>query len=209
MKKLASILISVVLYFAMSFNTLAAERSSTNDKELLFQQIQEINSYLNQQAKPIELKEQTINYNIPLSDGTVAKYSLSLTKKDSEVSPREIFNAVLGTWYFDSDVDLPLHGSISVRTTVNITHVPSGPNDLPRFTAYNGTVSAIPIQYTTVTGTQASTQAIYEQTWYETSGYVGFDISGIAANVYFTQTIRIVDSVENYDKIECYINYDM
>ena len=118
-------------------------------------------------------------------------------------------DAKVGIWNFDSDLSLPLHGSIKVRTTVNIREVPSAPGGFIRFSAYDGSVSAIPAQYCTVDKTSATTNVVYADIWYDTTGYVGFLVNGLAANVYFTQTISFVDNQENYNKIQCYLNYDM
>lgn len=209
MKKIISSLLALVLCFIMSFNVLAAttgESIQAGDAKQLQQQIKEVNAYLQQHSKPIDVKEQSIKYNIPLSDGTTAKYSLTLTQIAQN---RTIMDAKVGVWNFDSDLSLPLHGSIKVRTTVNIREVPTSPGGFIRFSAYNGSVTAIPSQYCTVDSTSATTNVVYTDIWYDTTGYVGFLLNGVPANLYFTQTISFVDNQENYNKIECTLNYDM
>lgn len=214
MKKLVSILLALVLVLSCAIPTFAAEVESEStvhgsetqsDAEVLRRQIEEVNTYLEENAEAVDLKEQTVEYNIPLSDGSTAKYSLTLTRAPE---PRKtIFDAKLGTWYFKSNIDLPLHGSVTIQTTVKITHVPTEMYDFIEFTAYDGKVSAIPAQFTSITGSSATTKAIIETLHYDTTGYVGFDVAGVAVNLYFTQSIAFVNNHDQNTKIQCVTNY--
>lgn len=219
MKKLVSILLALVLVLSCTIPAFAAEvemptsvsestvcvSETQGDVELLRRQIEEVNNYLEENVEAVDLEEQTVEYNIPLSDGSTAKYSLTLTQAPE--ARKTIFEAVLGTWYFKSNIDLPLHGSVTIQTTVNITHVPTEMYDVIRFTAYGGKVSAIPLQFTSITGSSATTKAIIETLHYDTTGYVGFDVAGVAANLYFTQSIAFVNNHDQNTKIQCVTNY--
>lgn len=208
MRKIIACLLAFVVCVTMPLSTSAttvSENEPYASAELLRQQIVEVDNYLKANAEAIELKEQTVEYEIPLSDGSTAVYSLTLMKDPN--SARTIFDAKLGTWYFKNTIDLPWHGSVTVQTTVNIYHVPTEQYDFIKFNAYDGTVSAIPLQFTSITGSSATTSAVYDELWYETTGYVGFDVAGVAANMYFTQSIAFVDNMDNNTKIECVINY--
>lgn len=210
-RKVLSIVLALVLSVSCAFQVSATEWQSEDiDKsignaELLRCQIEEVNSYLEEHTEAVELKEQTVEYNIPLSDGSTAKYSLTLTHATE--TQKTIFDAKLGTWYFKNNLDLPLHGSVTVQTTVNITHVPTSVPDMISFTAYDGKVSAIPSQFTSITGSSATTKTMIETLHYDTTGYVGFDVSGVAANLYFTQTIAWINNHDQNTKIQCAINY--
>ena len=206
MKKLIERILAIVLCFLMSFNTLAATSENLNsdsDETLceLKQTMLEINQFIQNNSKPLDLKNQEICYVIPLSNNTNAKYTLKITK--NPISPFTVFDAKVGEWFFDSTLDLPNHGSIKVRTTVNITKVPDTVGLMPEFTAYDGKVTAIPSQYVSVDATLAETKRILPNIEYQTTGYVGFNIGGIPANYYFTQIIAVVDNQENYNKIQC------
>lgn len=208
MRKIIACLLALVVCTMLPMSASAetvSENESCASAELLRQQIAEVNSYLKANAEAIELKEQTVEYEIPLSDGSTATYSLTLMKDPN--SARTIFDAKLGTWYFKNTIDLPLHGSVTVQTTVNIYHVPTEQYDFVRFNAYDGTVSAIPLQFTSITGSSATTSVVYEEIWYETTGYVGFEVAGVVANLYFTQSITFVDNTDNNTKIQCVIDY--
>lgn len=85
--------------------------------DLLRQQIEEVNNYLADNAEPVDLIDQTVEYAIPLSDGS-----------------------------------------------------------------------------------SATTSAIIETLDYKTTGYVGFDVAGVAANLYFTQEIAFVDNCDQNKK---------
>ncbi len=208
MRKIISYLLAFVICLALPLSASAAtapESVNNANVDLLRQQIEEVNNYLADNAEPVDLKDQTVEYIIPLSDGSSAKYSLTLTHVQGYSVT--IFDAKLGTWYFKNTIDLPLHGSVTVQTTVNITHVPTEMYDFIRFTAYDGTVSAVPLQFTSVTGSSATTTALIETLDYETTGYVGFDVAGVAANLYFTQEIAFVNNHDQNTKIQCGISY--
>ena len=215
MNKLLCCLLAFIICFTFPVTALASEydnsennsnQESTPNENLLHQQLEEINCYLEDHSEPVDIKEQTISYTIPLSDGSVANYTLEIVP--AEVAPpRSIFDAKVGTWLFHSYINLPLHGEITVTTTVNITYVPSGPGQgFPQFTAYGGTVKAVPIQFTSIDGSYASTSL---RGYYVTSGYVGFNCAGVTANVYFDQSIAPVNNTDSYDKIQCVISYTL
>ena len=210
MKKVISLIVVFALCFTMAVSASAASIEDTEDivsEEILQQHIQDVNNYLAEHAEPIDLEEQIIEYTIPLSDGTSAEYTIELTKLSQNA--RTIFDAKLGTWIFTSSVNLPLHGKITVNTTVNIYHVPTEQYDFVRFRAYNGNVSAIPVQFSSITGTSAETSVVYSEIWYQTAGYVGFDILGLPFNVYFTQDITFVNNHDQNTKIQCVMNYEI
>lgn len=206
MKRTVKVLLTFVLCLSMSMNVLAvpvslpAQKSNEIINELK-QEMQEVNQYLQNNLAPVELKDQEIKYVIPLSNGEKAEYSIKLTKCPSP-SFLTVVDAKIGEWYFDSTLKLANHGSVKTRTTVNITEVPTSSGLMPKFTAYDGEVTAIPSQYVSVDATFAETKCISPDIRYETTGYVGFNVAGIAANFYFTQTIGVVDNVENYDKLQ-------
>lgn len=210
MKKFMSLIVVFVLCFTMAVSASATSSENSVDalnKEVLHQHIQDVNDYLSEHTEPINLEEQIIEYTIPLSDGTTAEYTLELTQLPQNA--RTIFDAKLGTWIFTSSVNLPLHGKITVNTTVNIYHIPTEEYDFIRFSAYNGNVSAIPVQFASVTGTSAETSVVYSEIWYRTAGYVGFDILDLPFNVYFTQDITFVNNHDQNTKIQCVMNYEI
>lgn len=210
MRKLLCCIMALVMCLTFPVAALAAEEESSgvstnSDVELLKQQLAEVNAYLENHTEPVEIKEQTISHSIPLSDGSVADYTLEIVPAEVPQSRVTVFDAIVGVWLFKSHIDLPLHGKITITTTVNITSVPDGPGGWPKFTAYGGKVEAIPIQFTTIDGSSASTGI--ESAFYVTSGYVGFNCAGVTVNVYFKQTIAQVDNRENYNKIQCGVSY--
>lgn len=180
---------------------LAQEKNESAILEELRQEIKEVNEYLEHNMEPLDIKNQTVTHVIPLSNGKEAEYTLTISQA---VKGRTILDAKLGTWYFDSTLKLANHGQIKTRTTVDITYVPEKQGEgVPKFVAYDGTVSAIPDQYVSVDNTYAETVCVEPNYKYKTTGYVGFNIGGIAANYYFDQTITYVDNAENYNKIQC------
>lgn len=207
MKKIVKFLLTFVLCLSMSINALAAPVSLPAQKSNeiineIKQEMKEINQYLQNNLEPMELKNQEIKYEIPLSNGETAEYSIKLTKRSSDFYAT-ILDAKVGEWYFDSTLKLANHGSVKTRTTVNITKVPTSSGSTPKFTAYDGKVTAIPSQYVSVDTTFAETKCVSPDLKYTTTGYVGFNVAGIPANFYFTQTIAIVDNMENYNKLQC------
>ena len=217
LKKLTSI-VSIVAVVSLSSlsnvhaNPVLSESLTQNEqfeKEEMKQIITEINDFMDEQNHEFELKEQIIEYDIPLSNGESATLTYEFKKADS-ISSRELFVAKLGVWDFISTINLAGKGSIETTTTVNITHVPnmnSSTNDTIEFTAYNGRVIGTPLQFSTITGSNASTRPIYSTFWYETTGYVGFNINGaLNYNCYFTQTIKGMDNyTSNRNKIELFM----
>ena len=205
MKKLITALLVPILCLRINMNVFAspATTPTSNPDELLNelnQEMEEINHYIKTNIQPLDIKNQTVHYTIPLSTGKTAEYSIQITK--CPLSRITILDAKVGTWYFDSTLDLPNHGSIKVRTTVNITEVPTSSGSIPKFTAYDGKVTAIPSQLVSVDATTAETVCIIETAAYKTVGYVGFNIAGRPANFYYEQYISFVDNKENYDKIQ-------
>lgn len=210
MKRFLAFLLTLIICFSFPFSvsaTTITDNDRSSDTELLREQLNEITSYLATNTEPVEIKSQTLEYDIPLSDGTTAHYSFSLIPATN--NSRTIFEAVLGTWYFKSTLELPLHGSFTVQTTVYIYHVPTEEYDLIRFKAYDGTVSAIPLQYTSISGSSATTSMVYNDIWYETTGYVGFMCGDIVANIYYTQEITFVNNTDQNTKIYCGLSYEM
>lgn len=208
MKKVISLIVVLALCLSMAVSASAESIGGTEpvvSEEALRQQIEEVNDFLAEYSEPIDLEEQIIEYSIPLSDGSTAEYSIELTQVSQNA--RTVFDAKLGTWIFTSTVNFPLYGKITVNTTVNIFHVPTEQYDFVRFRAYNGNVSAIPVQFSSLTGSSAETSVVYTETWYRTEGYVGFDILGLAINVYFTQDIACVNNHDQNTKIQCVLNY--
>lgn len=121
--------------------------------------------------------------------------------KVPKATPFTVVDAKLGTWYFDSTLKITW-GTIKTRTTVNITYVPSSSGSVPKFNAYDGTVTAIPAQYISVDDTFAETVTLETNYDYKTTGYVGFNVSGVPAIVYFNQRITYVDNTTNYNKLQ-------
>lgn len=201
LRKMLAFLLTFLMTFSMATVAFAQE---TKDDELLLaelkQEVKEINEYLQQNMKPLDIKNQTAKYVIPLSNGKEAEYTLTLTQVSKD--ERTILDAKLGTWYFDSTLKLANHGQVKTRTTVKITYVPSSAGSVPKFTAYDGTVTAIPDQFVSVDNTHAETVCIETNYHYKTTGYVGFNIAGIPANFYFDQHIAYVDNATNYNKIQ-------
>lgn len=208
MKKAVSLIVVFVLCLSIATSVSAASVDDSKpvvSEQALQEQIEEINDFLAEHSEPIDLEEQIIEYSIPLSDGSTAAYSIELTRVSQNA--RTIFDAKLGTWIFTSTASLPMYGEIKVNTTVNIFHVPTEMYDIVRFKAYNGNVSAIPIQFSSLTGSSAATYVVYTDTWYETKGYVGFNVLGIPINIYFTQSILCVNNTDQNTKIQCAMNY--
>lgn len=210
MKRIISLFVILAICFTMAVSASATSYENTEvtvDEEILRQHIEDVNYYLTEHSDPIDLEEQVIEYTIPLSDGTTAEYTIELTQVSQNA--RTVFDAKLGTWIFTSSVKLPLHGTITVNTTVNIYYIPTEQYDFIKFNAYDGNVSAIPVQFSSITGTSAETSVVYTNLWYETTGYVGFDIWDVAVNVYFTQSITFVNNHDQNTKIQCYMNYEI
>ena len=207
-KKIVRNFLAIVFSFIMCTNVFAATvtETATNQANVLAelrQQMKEINEFMKQNLKPMDVENQTVKYIIPLSTGETAEYIFTMTQAPKPISRGiTILDAKLGIWNFDSSLKLANHGTVKARTTVNITYVPSSSGSVPKFTAYNGTVSAIPDQYVSVDNTFAETTCLETNYDYKTSGYVGFNVYGIPANFYFTQRITYVDNMTNYNKLQ-------
>jgi hypothetical protein len=204
-KRMLKSILAVLFSFIMCTNSFAAMVTNTTDdqasvKAELKQEIKEINQYMEQNMKPIDIKNQTVKYLIPLSNGEKAEYIITMTKVP-EATPFTVVDAKLGTWYFDSTLKIT-PGTIKTRTTVNITYVPSSSGSVPKFKAYDGTVTAIPAQYVTVDNTFAETVTLETNYDYKTTGYVGFTIAGIPSNFYFNQRITYVNNTTDYNKLQ-------
>lgn len=205
-KRMLKSILAVLFSFIMCTNSFAATvTKTTNDQASVLaelqQEIKEINQYMEQNLKPIDLKNQTVKYIIPLSTGEKAEYIITMTKIP-KATTFTVVDAKLGTWYFDSTLTLTTVGTIKTRTTVNITYVPSSSGSVPKFNAYDGTVTAIPAQYVTVDNTFAETVTLETNYDYKTTGYVGFNIAGIPANFYFNQRITYVNNTTDYNKLQ-------
>ncbi len=200
-KSVLFVMLALVMLLLNGLMVFAAEKTELTSEEILA----EVNAYLDQHPQVIDLEEQIVKQQIPLSNGESVTITHELKKVSSQSSTRELFVGKLGTWDCISTMNMSGKGSITVTTTINVTHIPdmsSSEVDLIQFTAYNGRVEAIPFQYMAISGTSASTKTELENLWYKTTGYVGFTSPDFNINYYYTQSLSFVDNFsEDRDKI--------
>lgn len=85
MKKLITALLVPILCLTINMNVFAspATTPTSNPDELLNelnQEMEEINHYIKTNIQPLDIKNQTVHYTIPLSTGKTAEYSIQISK---------------------------------------------------------------------------------------------------------------------------------
>ena len=179
--------VSIIFVMVMILtNTFAVLANSANTEELSDEQIiSEINAYMSEQGHIFDLENLVKKYQIPLSNGDTATLTHEIRRVPGQATPYDIYTAKLGAWDFISTYSVGGRGSITVTTRVNVTYVPdmsTSNQDMVKFTASNGKVSAIPFQTSTISGSSANTKTISTNYWYQTTGFVGFSNSGVNVN---------------------------
>lgn len=210
MKRKLQIFITTIMIFILGLSSsigIFAQEPIVNQsaQKEMDQIFSEINAYMQQHNEPLEIEAQVKTYYIPLSNGE--EVILTQKMKRTPMQPfTDYFDAKLGSWYYTTTLNLIDKGQISVRTTVNVTHVANMnvAQDTVTFSAYDGIVDAIPERLTSIAGKSASTSAYQTEWYYKTTGYVSFAIDGLPNyNAYFTQHISGVDNhTANRNKIQ-------
>lgn len=187
MKKFFTLVLSAAFMLNSSMLSFATTKNVSSDNNIITkQEITEIQDYMKSHQTGLELEDQTQTYNVPLSSGENAIVEITLTKKGYSLY-RDIYTAKLGKWDIDYNAKIPHKGSIKLRASFNVTHVPdmnSSNKDMVKFNVTGSSISAVPPQGASIIDKGSSYKTVYTNSEYSISGYTSFSISGNTMNYY-------------------------
>lgn len=212
MKKIKQF-ITLILSVAMLLNSsilVFAEENNDNEIAILKQEIVEIQNYMDKQQIILELENQTQTYNVPLSSGKNATIKIRLSKKESPLRST-ILTAKLGNWDIDYDAVIPGHsnGSVKLRGTFNVTHVPnmsSSTIDCPDFKVTGSSISAVPFQGASIIDKSSSYKTVQTNHEYKVTGYVSFSVSGKGTLNVYTEMLMYCKTTSGSERDKIYVD---
>ncbi|MBE5983531.1 hypothetical protein ACOAOT_02365 [Lacrimispora sp. AGF001] len=187
-KQLITMLLSVIMLLNSSALTFAGTTDiSSSEKTLFEEQIKEVQDYMAEHQVGITLDEQVQTFNIPLSNGEKATVKITLTRPGYSLAS-SVHTAKLGTWNIDYDAKIPHSGSIKLRGTMKVTHVPdmsSSSLDCPKFSITGSSISAVPPQGYSITDKGSSYKTLQTNHEYKINGYVTYSFGGKFTSNYY------------------------
>lgn len=200
-KRIITLVISMVMVLSGTISALA----NTDSNTVINQEVKEVQEFMNKQQIILTLKEQTQTFLVPLSTGETATVTIKLTKA-SPTYRSDIYVAKLGDWNIDYDATLPHSGSIKLRASFKVTHVPdmnSSGLDWAKFYVTGSSISAVPPQASKIADKGSSYKTVMTNAEYEITGYVSFDVTGGATMNYYVSMLMYSpgNSGDNRDKI--------
>ncbi|MFR3727652.1 hypothetical protein [Lacrimispora sp.] len=211
-KQFIVMLLSVAMLLSNSALTFAETKDISSDKKALFEeQVKEVQSYMDSHPVGLTLNEQTQTFNVPLSNGENATVKITLTKPGYSLA-RDIYTAKLGTWNIDYNVTIPPSGSIKLRGTFKVTHVPnmsSSSLDCPKFNVTGSSISAVPPQGHSITDKGSSYRTVQTNHEYEISGYVTYNFSGQYTANYYVSMLLYCKTNSGSERDKIYVDTEL